>query len=55
MVDFSKAFDTVDHVLIVKKLNSLLLPGSIKNWIISFLTGRSQMVKINGFCLVGWK
>jgi ABC-type tungstate transport system permease subunit len=25
------------------------MPGSIKNWIISFLTGRSQKVKVNGF------
>jgi hypothetical protein len=51
MVDFSKASDTIDHVLIVKKFNCQLLPGSIKNRIFSFLTGRSQMVKSMVFVL----
>jgi hypothetical protein len=49
LVDFSKAFDTVSHAVVIPKLNMLDMPGSIKNWIISFLTGRSQKVKVNGF------
>ena len=48
MVDFSKAFDTVDHATVIRKVNSLELPPSIKAWITSFLRDRSQMVKING-------
>lgn len=48
MVDFSKAFDTVDHAILVTKLNRLEMPFCIKNWIVSFLINRSQIVKING-------
>jgi hypothetical protein len=50
LIDFTKAFDTVDHVLVVRKLKDLVLPGSIVNWVISFLTDRSQLGKI-GSCL----
>ena len=48
MVDFSKAFDTVDHAIIIRKINNLNLPTCIKNWVVSFLRDRSQMVKLNG-------
>jgi hypothetical protein len=49
LVDFSKAFYTVDlnHAIIIKKLNLLDIPPSIKNWVIAFLTGRSQITKIS--------
>jgi hypothetical protein len=50
LVDFSKAFDTVDHVLVVRKLKDLGFPCSIVNWVISYLTDRCQLVKIDG-CL----
>jgi len=49
-IDFSKAFDIVDHVILIKKLNKLFIPPNIKNWIISFLSNRSQIVKCNGSC-----
>lgn len=48
LVDFSKAFDTVDHVLVVRKLKDLGFPGSIVNWVISYLSDRFQIVKIDG-------
>jgi hypothetical protein len=47
-IDFSKAFDTVDHVVVIQKLMKLNMPPNIKNWIISFLTNRTQMVRCNG-------
>ena len=47
-VDFSKAFDTVDHVILIDKLDKLDIPQNIRNWIVRFLTGRSQVVKFNG-------
>ena len=47
LVDFSKAFDIVDHAIVVKKLNVLQIASSIKNWVIAFLTGRSQITKIS--------
>ena len=48
MIDFSKAFDTVDHVLLLNKLVQLDLPTHAINWICSFLSGRSQQRKVNG-------
>ena len=46
-IDFSKAFDTINHEIIITKVNELNLPNNIKNWIISFLVDRSQIVKSN--------
>jgi hypothetical protein len=48
MIDFSRAFDTVDHPILLAKLSRLNLPDYALNWIISFLSGRTQVVKING-------
>ena len=48
MIDFSKAFDTVNHVLLLNKLVQLDLPTHAINWICSFLFGRSQQRKVNG-------
>ena len=48
MIDFTKAFDTVDHVILLHKLSQLSLPGFVINWICSFLSGRGQQCKING-------
>jgi len=45
LVDFSKAFDVVDHTVLLAKLCQLSLPDRALNWIISFLTYRSQVVK----------
>ena len=44
-IDFPKAFDTVRHELLLTKLRTLPMSPSIFNWIISFLTGRSQVCK----------
>jgi len=48
MIDFVRAFDTVDHPILLAKLSYLNLPAFILNWIISFLTRRTQVFKING-------
>ena len=45
MIDFSKAFDTVDHVILIPKLIKIGVPDFIVNWICSFLTGPSQQCK----------
>ena len=42
MIDFSKAFDSVDHVVLMSKLVQLNLPTFVINWICSFLAGRGQ-------------
>ena len=46
MIDFSKAFDMVDHVILVQKLLKLHLPGFVVNWICAFLTGRSHQCRL---------
>jgi hypothetical protein len=52
LIDFSKAFDTADHAIIVKKLSSLSLSWNIINWFrhISFLICRNIAIK-NGSLL----
>ena len=44
-IDFSKAFDIVDHGVLAQKLAGLRLPEQIYMWILSFLSDRSQQVK----------
>jgi len=45
---FYKAFDTVNHVILVQKLEKLHLPDHVHNWIINFLTDRTQSVVLLG-------
>lgn len=45
-VDFSKAFDSVSHFKLSAKLKSFGIGGKLDNWITSFLTNRSQCVKV---------
>ena len=45
LVDFSKAFDVVKHNILLSKLSALDIPPCVLNWIISFLTDRSQVCK----------
>jgi hypothetical protein len=48
LTDFSKAFDRVDHNILLDKLKKLPLPDNILKWFISFLTGRSHTTRYNG-------
>ena len=48
-VDFQKAFDTVNHEILLKKLDHYGFRGVINDWFRSYLTGRKQKVVINGF------
>nr|CAH7715255.1 unnamed protein product [Callosobruchus chinensis] len=43
--DFTKAFDKVNHKLLIAKLRALGIEGSVLNWISSYLAGRIQYVK----------
>jgi len=42
IIDFSKAFDTIDHSVLLSKFSSFGLPANILNWIIDFLILRSH-------------
>jgi Reverse transcriptase (RNA-dependent DNA polymerase) len=46
LIDFSKAFDKVNHAIVINTLNSLNILAPTKKWVISFLTGRSQITRI---------
>jgi len=48
LIDFKKAFDTVKHSILISKLKRLKLPHCILNWIINFLSNRSQQVTFGG-------
>ena len=54
LVDYSKAFDTINHLILFKKLQSLKLPPNINLWICNFLTGRIQSVSCGGI-MSDWK
>lgn len=47
--DFSKAFDVVEHNMLVQKLGHAGICGSLLRWCESYLLNRSQIVKIRGF------
>ena len=47
-LDFSKAFDKVDHRILMQKLKAIGIGGKVGRWIYSFLTGREQIVIVNG-------
>jgi len=42
LIDFSKAFDMVDHVILARKLFRLQVPVFIIHWIMSFLSDRTH-------------
>lgn len=48
LLDFSKAFDKVDHTKLCLKLDHYGIRRNTINWIRHFLTGRTQLVAING-------
>ena len=47
LLDYSKAFDTANHQLIIAKLKSLGLTDTACNWISSYLSKRTQKVITN--------
>lgn len=47
--DFKKAFDKVDHLILLQKLSFNGIKGTLLRWFISYLSNRHQAVRINGF------
>ena len=51
LFDYRKAFDLIDHKILVNKLKQVNIPNSVINWVIDFLSGRSQRVKLGKDCI----
>uniref|UniRef100_A0A3Q2ZQH6 Reverse transcriptase domain-containing protein n=1 Tax=Kryptolebias marmoratus TaxID=37003 RepID=A0A3Q2ZQH6_KRYMA len=46
-VDLKKAFDTIDHNILLEKLNKYGIRGPVLQWVSSYLSNRKQFVQIN--------
>ena len=46
-IDFSKAFDCIDHDILLKKLDHYGIRGIPKSWFQSYLSDRKQYVSVN--------
>ena len=48
LLDFSKAFDKVDHNILLSKCDKIGIQGPLLSWITSFLENRQQYVMVDG-------
>ena len=47
-VDLEKAFDTVNHQILLAKLKHIGIDSTSHKWLTSYLSNRSQCVSVNG-------
>ena len=48
-IDLKKALDTVDHSILLNKLNHYRIRGIVNDWFSSYLFKRTQTTEINSF------
>lgn len=47
-LDFSRAFDTIDHLRLMKKLAAMAMPFELHRLVFSFISGRRYRIKTGG-------
>ena len=50
LLDLQKAFDTVDHDILLMKFETIGLNANGLRWFQSYLSGRTQLVNVQGSC-----
>ena len=50
LFDYSKAFDVVNHAVLLQKLQCLGISGVLLHWIQDFLKSRTMSVSVSGVC-----
>ncbi|GAB0181302.1 mitochondrial enolase superfamily member 1 [Grus japonensis] len=53
-LDFSKAFDTISHIILLEKLAAHGLDGCTLHWVKNWLDGQAQRVVVNGVASSWW-
>jgi hypothetical protein len=46
LIDYSKAFDQINPNILIQKLTALDVPAFILHWVMDFLSGRTQSVRV---------
>ena len=54
LFDYRKAFDLIDHTLLVQKIYRQAIPRGIARWVSDFLMNRQQRVKFSRYCFSEW-
>ena len=54
LADFSKGFDLIDHEILNNEIKLLQVHPVLINWIVAFLSNRTQAIKI-GFTISDWR
>ena len=54
LLDYRKAFDLIDHRILVDKILSLRMPRGVARWVCDFLLNRFQRVKLSKDCFSEW-
>ena len=55
LFNYRKAFNLIDHTLLVRNLLALDMPVDVSFWIIDFLTDHTQRVKLGEDCSSEWR
>ena len=54
LLDFSKAFDRIDHNILLRKLKRMEVHPVLLNWVANFLTDRLQRTRVGPY-FSDWK